>query len=305
MAYDTRIEQMIAAGTLTQEQAEALYKAADRTSAARSSSLGPHRPLPLGLLAGVAIIGILAMLVMAGSGEQAPAIIQDVNQTINTPEGVGAMNRTAQNLTSFAIFGLPLILALLYFVSVYNGLVKTEEAVYSAWADVESTYKRRADLIPNVVSTVNSYMKHEKETLTAVTDQRNDIGEALKKLADQQTAAESALTSAKPDNESAVAEVERSQSALSQTLRGVLATAEAYPDLRSADQFLTLQAELEGTENRINVARMRFNEEVQAFNSNIRKLPGSLVAGVGNFKRKAYFTAAAQDEVAPTVKLGE
>lgn len=302
MAYDTRIERMIAAGTLTQEQADALVKAADRSSAARSSSLGPHRPLPLGLLAGAAVIGVIALLAFSGGGEHAPAVIQDVNQTINTPEGVGAMNRTAQNLTSFAIFGLPLILTLLYFVSVYNGLVKTEESVYSAWADVESTYKRRADLIPNVINTVNSYMKHEKETLTAVTDQRDDAGEALKLMAEN---ASRTLATAKPDSEEALAEVERSQSALSQSLRGVLATAEAYPDLRSADQFLTLQAELEGTENRINVARLNFNEKVQEFNSNIRKLPGSLVAGVGNFQRKAYFTTAAKDEVAPTVTLGQ
>lgn len=215
------------------------------------------------------------------------------------------MNRGASNTISFVIFGLPLVLGLLFFVSLYNGLVKEEEGVYSAWADVESTYKRRADLVPNLINVVDSYMKHERETLTAVTDQRNDVGEALKELASQQTAANQAMAAAKPDDEQAIAAVERSQGALSQGLRGFMATVENYPELRSADQFMALQAELEGTENRINVARMRFNESVEAFNSSMRKMPGSLVAGLGGFQRKAYFTAAAADEQPVQVKLGQ
>ena len=215
------------------------------------------------------------------------------------------MNRGVSNTISFVLLGLPLVLGLLFFVSLYNGMVREEESVYNAWADVESTYKRRADLVPNLVSVVETYIKHERETLVAVADQRNDIGEALKHLASQQDATRDVMSAARPDSEQAIAAVERSQSAFSQALRGVIATAESYPELRSADQFMALQAELEGTENRINVARMRFNESVQNFNSSIRKMPGSLVAGVAGFQRKGYFTAAAADEQSVKIHIGQ
>lgn len=214
------------------------------------------------------------------------------------------MNRGLSNAISFVLFGLPVVVGLLYFVSVYNGIVHHEEGVYNAWADVESTYKRRADLVPNLVSLVESYMKHERETLTDVKDQRNDMGEALKTLVERQQAASEALAGTAPENETALAALDQSQSLLMQSLRGVVATAEAYPDLRSADQFLALQAELEGTENRINIARIRFNDEVRGFNEATRRLPGSLVAGVGNFQRKAYFTTAASDEQPVQVRIG-
>lgn len=249
------------------------------------------------LLAGA---GFLLLLALAGTADA----VQDVSQIINTSEGVGDMGKTTSGLIGFLLLALPVVLGVLYFVWVYNGLVRQEEAVLGAWADVESSYKRRADLVPNLVNTVQSYLAHERDTLVEVTDRRNDLGEALKSLVEQQRQAGERLAAAGPDNPEGLAALEQSQAGLMQGLRGVMATAEAYPNLRSADQFLALQAELEGTENRINVARMRFNDSVKEFNAAIRRIPGSLVAGIGNFERKAYFTAAPGDEQPVRVQLG-
>lgn len=254
-----------------------------------------------GVLAAASLLALLFLF--DGWGADPPGTIQDVRQTINTLEGVGAMNRFASNAIGVVLLALPIILGLLYFVWLYNGIVEREEAVYNAWADVESTYKRRADLVPNLVNVVRNYMEHERTTLTEVTDKRDAIGTALEALVMQQAASADVLRAATPDSEQGVAELGASQSALLNRLRGVMARVEAYPDLRSADQFLALQAELEGTENRINVARLRFNEAVKGFNGAIRRLPGSLVAGIGHFQRKAYFTADAGDEQAVQVRI--
>ncbi len=302
MNSDDPIARMLAAGTLSEAEAADLQRACDPASAARSA---PHRALPLIPIITATIVLLLIVLVFfAGGDGQSTQTVQDVKQTINTLEGVGAMNRGLSNTLSYLLFGLPLLLALIYFAWVYNGLVKSEEAVYSAWADVESTYKRRADLVPNLVNVVQTYLQHERSTLGEVTEKRN-VGEAMKALLAQHKAASQALGSAKPENEQGLAALDASQSALMQSLRGVMVAVEAYPTLRSADQFLALQAELEGTENRINVARLRFNDAVQKFNADIRVLPGSLVAGLGKFQRKAYFTAAAGDHKAVEVKIGQ
>lgn len=294
MNSDDSISRMEAAGTLTPRQAEELRRASDPT---RIAHVAPHRPLPLRLMIGGAVaLAIVLLAFFWGGTADTPNIVQDVSQTINTIEGVGAMNRGASQTISYILFGLPVVLGLLCFVWIHNGLVRSEEAVYNAWADVESTYKRRADLVPNLVNVVETYMRHEKSTLAEVTGQRNDIGEALKSLVEQQKAAAEALLAAKPEDEQGLVALDASQSALMKSMHGVMVTAEAYPDLRSADHFLALQAELEGTENRINVARMRFNEAVQQFNRDIRVLPASLVASLGHFQRKAYFTAAAEDK---------
>lgn len=251
----------------------------------------------LAVLIAWAALLLLAVSVSVGA-------VQDVSQIINSPEGVGGMGKTGSTVIGLVLLALPLVLGLLYFVWVYNGLVRQEEAVLSAWADVESSYKRRADLVPNLVSTVQGYLEHERETLIELTDRRNDLGEALKSLVEQQRQAGERLAAAGPESQQGLAALEQSQAGLMQSLRGVMATAEAYPNLRSADQFLALQAELEGTENRINVARLRFNDSVREFNAAIRRIPGSLVAGIGQFERKAYFAAAEGDDQAVKVRLG-
>lgn len=143
-------------------------------------------------------------------------------------------------------------------------------------------------------------MKHERETLGAVVDARssalNPLSDAMQKLIAEQEKASEGAEKTNLEDEAALKKLSDMHQTLGNSLKNLIAVSENYPDLRSADQFLTLQAQLEGTENRINVARMDFNLSVEEFNSSIRRLPGSLVAGIGNFKRKAYFqTEAGQD----------
>ena len=167
------------------------------------------------------------------------------------------------------------VVAILVFwaVSVYNGLVTMDENVSGQWANVETQYQRRADLIPNLVNTVKGYATHEKETLEGV------------------VAARSQATQIKVD------------AAVTSALGKLLAITENYPDLKANQNFLELQAQLEGTENRINVARKNFNDAAQAYNTNIRRFPKSIFAGMFGFDKKAYFEAEEGSEKAPKVEF--
>jgi LemA protein len=291
--YEQRIEKMRAEGLLTESQAAALQTSL--TPLTHAFERPPRYALPLVPL--VLVIFVIALLlggVLALYPSAGPAgiEIQNVADTLNTPGGTGAMNRTLSLLVSTALLSLPVILIVGGFSWFYNRIVDKEERVYEAWSQVESNLQRRTDLIPNLIETVSRYMKHERETLTAVTDERSDVlnplEDAMSRLiADQQSAA--GQEGVAPDNEQALARLAQAQQVLGGSLKNLIAVAEAYPNLRSADQFLSLQAQLEGTENRINVARLEFNESVGAYNSSIRRLPGTLVASLGDFKRKAYF----------------
>lgn len=173
----------------------------------------------------------------------------------------------------------------------YNQMQKNEEAVFSSWADVEATYQRRADLIPNLVETVKGYAAHEKETLQAVTEARASVGRT----------AVSAKDLADP---AAVAKFQQAQGALSGALSRLLVVAERYPDLKANQNFRDLQHQLEGTENRINVARQRYNKSVQTFNSSIRTFPNNLTNKfMLQLERKEPFKAEAGAEKAPQVKF--
>lgn len=174
-------------------------------------------------------------------------------------------------------------------VNKYNGIVKKNEAVESAWANVETQYQRRADLIPNLVNTVKGYAAHEKETLESVM--------AARSKATQVTVDPTDLTPEK------IREYQQAQGEISSALGRLLAITENYPDLKANQNFLELQAQLEGTENRIAVARKDFNDIVRAYNSYIRSFPNNIFAGMFNFDTKAYFEAAAGTEVAPTVEF--
>ena len=173
----------------------------------------------------------------------------------------------------------------------YNEIQKNEEGVFRAWADVEATYQRRADLIPNLVETVKGYAAHERETLQAVTDARSRVGQLALKPGDLGDAAK-------------MAEFQAAQGGLSSALSRLLVVAENYPDLKANQNFRDLQHQLEGTENRINVARQRYNETVQVFNSSIRVFPNHLT---NNFllklERKEPFKAEAGAAEAPKVKF--
>lgn len=173
----------------------------------------------------------------------------------------------------------------------YNQIQKNEEAVFAAWADVEATYQRRADLIPNLVEVVKAYATHEKETLQAITEARAKVGQTN-------------LTAQDLSNPAAVQNFQAAQGQLTSALSRLLVVAERYPDLKANQNFLDLQHQLEGTENRINVARQRFNATVQTFNTSIRTFPGNLTNNwLLHLERKEPFKAEAGAEVAPKVKF--
>jgi len=172
----------------------------------------------------------------------------------------------------------------------YNTAIDLEENSKTAWSNVESAYQRRADLIPNLVSTVKGYAAHEKETLEGVIKARS----------------EATKTTIDPSNMTPVkmAEFQKAQQGLSGALSRLLVTVEKYPELKANQNFLELQSQLEGTENRINVERNRYNGEVNLFNKHIKKFPNNILNGfIGNFDEMTRYEAAAGSDVAPKVEF--
>ena len=174
-------------------------------------------------------------------------------------------------------------------MDVYNKLVAADESAQSMWSQVENVYQRRADLIPNIVATVKGYAAHESETLESVV--------AARAKATQVTIDPSNLTS------EAVAEFNDAQGELSAALGRLLLIQENYPDLKANENFRDLQAQLEGTENRIATERMKFNQAVEDYNTSIRKFPENIIASVFGFEKKGYFEAQAGAETAPKVEF--
>src|SRR5512136_479429 len=173
----------------------------------------------------------------------------------------------------------------------YNTMQANEEAVIAAWGDVEATYQRRADLIPNLVEVVKGYAKHEADTLKAVTEARAKVGsvQASKELI---------------NDPQAFNKFQQAQGELSGALSRLMVVVEKYPDLKANQNFLDLQNQLEGTENRINVARVRYNKAVQEFNTSIRTFPNSLTNSLMlHLKRKEPFKAEEGAKVAPKIKF--
>ena len=171
----------------------------------------------------------------------------------------------------------------------YNGMVEMDEQVQNKWANVETQYQRRADLIPNLVSTVKGYAKHEQQTLENVVKARS---EATQVKVDAEN-----LTPEK------LAAFQKAQSGVSSALGRLLAVAENYPDLKANQNFLELQSQLEGTENRITVARKDFNDAAKSYNQSIRQFPKNILAGMFGFEKKSYFEAEAGSEKAPKVEF--
>ncbi len=193
-----------------------------------------------------------------------------------------------KNVTIIAIVAIAVLLGL-WAISGYNGLVTAEEKVSAQWANVESQYQRRADLIPNLVATVKGYAEHEQETLEGVVSARA--------RATQTTVNADQLT---PE---ALQQYQAAQGELTQALGRLLVTVEKYPDLKANQNFLELQAQLEGTENRISVERQRFNTEAKAYNTAIRRFPKNLLASMFGFEAKPYFEAQAEAAQAPKVEF--
>ena len=171
----------------------------------------------------------------------------------------------------------------------YNGMVSADEGVQSAWSQVENVYQRRADLIPNLVATVKGYAEHESGTLEAVV--------AARAKATQTTVDPSQLTA---EN---IAKFQAAQGELGSALGRLLVTVERYPDLKANQNFLELQAQLEGTENRISTERMKFNETAKSYNTLIRSFPQNILASIFSFTPKGYFNAAEGSENAPKVEF--
>lgn len=171
----------------------------------------------------------------------------------------------------------------------YNTMVEKQEALTAQWAQVENVYQRRADLIPNLVSTVKGYADFEQETLTAVIEAR----------------AKATGITVDPTNldASSIQQFQAAQDGLSSALSRLMVVVERYPDLKANQNFLELQAQLEGTENRISVERKKFNETAQDYNTYIRKFPNNLIAGMFDFEKKEYFEADAGAEKAPKVEF--
>ena len=181
------------------------------------------------------------------------------------------------------------VIAVIWGISGYNGLVSMDEGVQTKWADVETQYQRRADLIPNLVNTVKGYAAHESETLQAVVDAR----------------AKATSMNIDPSNMSAeqIANFQKAQDGVSSALSRLLVTVEKYPDLKANENFKELQAQLEGTENRISVARRDYNESARKYNTTLRSFPKNILAGMFGFEKKAYFEAQEGSEQAPTVQF--
>jgi LemA protein len=202
------------------------------------------------------------------------------------PDGMKAIGKTG--IVAIMIVGAVLLFGGTCAAS-YNKLVRLDEAADAQWAQVENAYQRRADLIPNLVSTVRGAAKHERDTLIAVTEARSRVGQVR----------------VDPSNVEKFEQYQQAQDQLGSALSRLLVVAEAYPDLKVNQNFRDLQAQLEGTENRITVERMRFNDTAREFNQKRSSFPMSLVAGVfgTKFERKAYFTAKAGSDIAPKVEF--
>jgi LemA protein len=195
--------------------------------------------------------------------------------------------------TVLIVLGVIVLILVIGFASlfgVYNGFVTAEQSVNEKWAQVQNVYQRRADLIPNLVETVKGFAAQEKTVLEEVTRARASAGsiKATPELLND------------PAN---FKKFQDAQNQLGGALSRLLVTVERYPDLKSNQNFLALQSQLEGTENRISVERMRFNEAVRDYNTKIKLMPGGLVARLMGFKEKAFFEAAPGSETVPKVKF--
>lgn len=171
----------------------------------------------------------------------------------------------------------------------YNAMTVQEQEVESTWANVQAAYQRRADLIPNLVSTVKGYAAHESQTFEKVTEARAKAG--------------SININAENLDETTLARFQAAQSELASAMKSLLAVSEAYPDLKANENFINLQTQLEQTENRINTERVRYNAAAKTYNTLIRKFPGNILAGLFGFDKKPYFEADISAQSAPQVQF--
>lgn len=199
------------------------------------------------------------------------------------------VNKKFRTISIIGVFILPILFAIISIMGSYNDMVTKDEAVTGQWSQVENVYQRRADLIPNLVNTVKGYAAHERETLEGVVNAR----------------AKATSTTIDPSklNAESIKQFAAAQDGLSSALSKLMVVVERYPDLKANQNFLELQSQLEGTENRITVERQKFNESAKDYNTFIRKFPKNIWAGMFGFEKKDYFEAAAGSEKAPEVQF--
>lgn len=193
-----------------------------------------------------------------------------------------------KNKSLWIVLGIVAVV-LVWGVSAYNGLVSKDEQVASAWANVETVYQRRADLIPNLVNTVKGYAAHESETLAQVTEAR---AKSTSMTIDPSTATPAQMEAWM-----------RAQGEVGSAIGRLIAISENYPELKADKNFLELQKQLEGTENRISTERRKYNETVRLYNTKIRRFPTNLIAGMFGFEKRVMFEAQEGAEVAPVVEF--
>jgi LemA protein len=196
-----------------------------------------------------------------------------------------------KNKLLWIIPGAIIILLIIGYISSYNSLVSASQNVDAHWAQVQNVYQRRADLIPNLVATVKGYAAHEKNTLVDVINARSA---AISQSAQQNT---------QSPNQSQLDNYAKAQSALTNALGRLMVVVERYPDLKASQNFLALQDELAGTENRITVERQRFNVSVRDYNLRVQSFPSNIIARMMHYTTKAYFKANPQAEIAPKVSF--
>ena len=178
-----------------------------------------------------------------------------------------------------------------FYKNTYNSLVSLDEDVSASWAEVQNQYQRRLDLIPNLVSTVKGYAKHESEVFTQVSEARSKAGGQIN-ISDEVL-----------NDPEAFARYQQIQDNLGASLQRLLMVTEQYPELKADQNFLALQDQLEGTENRITVARNRYNDTAKGYNKRVRQFPASIIANMSGFKTRPYFTASAEAQSAPKVEF--
>ena len=201
------------------------------------------------------------------------------------------MKKMSKGLVAIIVLLVCCFAAFSWYKNTYNKLVYQDEEVSSSWAEVQNQYQRRLDLIPNLVSTVKGYAKHESDVFTQVSEARSKAGGQIN-ISDEVL-----------NDPEAFARYQQIQDNLGASLQRLLMVTEQYPELKADQNFMALQDQLEGTEKRITVARNRFNDTAKGYNKKIRQFPANIIANMSGFEKKSYFAASAEAQSAPKVEF--
>jgi len=294
--HEERIKRMAESGFITTEQADKLLKSVKSGTAQVVTPVIARRQQPFAAYIASGLLILIVLIVLGIFLVSSPTEVSYVKDAMHDIGG-GGMNKAVLALAAIIIIA---VIPLVIWIFSHNSLVGKEERVIGSWAQVESNYQRRSDLIPMLVESVSRYLKHEQETLTKITENRSQqikiVQDNLNELIDvndESVKIRKSLAGKVPTDQMTLEKMSEMEEKIGLGMRRIIAVIEDYPELRSSEQFITLQAQLEGTENRINVARIRFNETVRDYNTAMRRFPSSLVASAGGFKRKAYFKSEA------------